>query len=85
LVFLLCEADQGALISRIGHVIVPGGRFLFTAPTQVHEWTDVNTGASCISLGRARYEELLGEAGFRVRATFVDKGENNHYDAEKVS
>jgi len=85
LIFLLDEADQAALISRIGHIVVPGGRFLFAAPTQVHEWTDVNTGAACLSLGQARYEELLSQAGFRVRATFVDKGENNHYDAEKAS
>jgi cyclopropane fatty-acyl-phospholipid synthase-like methyltransferase len=84
LIFLLAEPDQAALISRIGDIIVPGGRFLFTAPTQVHDWTDLNTGGACRSLGQARYEQLLGEAGFRVRATLVDKGENNYYDAEKV-
>jgi cyclopropane fatty-acyl-phospholipid synthase-like methyltransferase len=85
LIFLLVESDQAALIARIGDIVVPGGRFLFTAPTQVHEWTDVNTGAACKSLGQARYEELLRAAGFRVLGTLVDIGENNYYDAGKVS
>jgi cyclopropane fatty-acyl-phospholipid synthase-like methyltransferase len=84
LVFLLAEPDQAALIARMAEVIVPGGRFLFTAPTQLHEWTDVNTGAACRSLGQERYEKLLSEAGFRVLSTFVDRGENNYYDAERV-
>ena len=84
LIFLLAERDQAELISRIADITVPKGRFLFTAPIQVHDWTDVNTGAPCRSLGQARYEELLREAGFRVLATFVDVGGNNHYDTEKV-
>ena len=84
LIFLLDEPDQAALIARIADIVVPGGRFLFTAPTQVHDWIDVNTGAACRSLGQARYGELLSKVGFRVVATFVDKGENNYYDAEKV-
>jgi len=84
LIFLLAEPDQAAFISRVAEIIVPGGRFLFTAPTQVHQWTDVNTGAVCKSLGQARYEAILREAGFGVPATFVDRGENNYYDAERV-
>jgi cyclopropane fatty-acyl-phospholipid synthase-like methyltransferase len=84
LIFLLADSDQVALISRVANIVVPGGRFLFTAPTQVHEWTDVNTGAPCRSLGQAKYEEILKDAGFRVAATLVDIGENNYYDVERV-
>ena len=81
---MLAEPDQAALISRLAGIIVPGGRLLFTAPTQVHDWTDVNTGAACRSLGQERYEEILREAGFRVLATLVDMGEKNQYDVERV-
>ena len=84
LLFLLPERDQAALISRVAESLAPGGRFLFTAPTQRGTWKDMNTGLECTSLGRERYEALLEEAGMRVVGTDVDEGQNNHYDAEKI-
>lgn len=84
LLFLLSESDQIDLISRVAELLVPKGRFLFTAPIQVGTWNDLNTGLECSSLGQERYGELLRDAGFRVVSTYVDKGENNYYDAEKI-
>ncbi|NTV10577.1 MAG: class I SAM-dependent methyltransferase [Zoogloea sp.] len=84
LLFLLSESDQAALISRVAEILVPKGRFLFMAPIQIGVWNDLNTGLECSSLGQERYCELLGDAGFRLAATYTDKGENNYYDAEKL-
>jgi cyclopropane fatty-acyl-phospholipid synthase-like methyltransferase len=84
LLFLLPESDQAALIARVSKFLVPGGRFLFTAPLQVGTWADMNTGLECRSLGQARYEELLTQSDFRVVATHVDEGANNYYEAEKL-
>lgn len=82
LVFLLSETDQATLISQVAQILVPGGRFLFTAPTQIGTWKDLNTGHECKSLGHERYEELLSIAGLRVVATYTDAGANHYYDAK---
>ena len=84
LLFLLPESDQAALIARVSQVVVPGGRFLFTAPLEAGTWADMNTGLECRSLGHERYEELLTQAGFRVVATHVDEGANNYFEARKL-
>ena len=84
LLFLLSESDQIDLIARVAEILVPNGRFLFMAPIQVGIWKDLSTGVECSSLGQERYGELLRNAGFRVLATYTDKGENNYYDAEKI-
>jgi SAM-dependent methyltransferase len=84
LLFLLSESDQATLISRVAEILVPSGRFLFTAPIEVGIWTDMNTGIECRSLGRDSYEGFLTNAGFRIVATHTDKGANNYYDTEKV-
>lgn len=85
LLFLLPEKDQLALIERVAKILVAGGRFLFTAPIEIGTWNDLTTGILCHSLGRARYEACLNTTGFRVVRTFVDKGENNYYEAERIS
>lgn len=85
LLFLLSEKDQIDLIEKVATILVPGGRFLFMAPVETGGWTDLNTGIECLSLGRARYEACLNSAGFRIVATFVDKGGNNYYDAERTN
>lgn len=84
LLFLLPEPDQLALIERVAKVLVPGGRFLFTAPIENGSWVDQNTGMACQSLGRVRYEGCLNAAGFRLLGTVVDKGGNNHDEAERL-
>jgi hypothetical protein len=84
LLFLLPELDQAVLIARVSRIVVPGGRFLFTAPLEPGTWADMNTGLECRSLGQARYSELLTQSDFRVVATYVDEGANNYYEAEKL-
>jgi len=85
LIFLLGEDDQIALIRRVSEILVPGGRFLFTAPVEVGTWADMTTGHECRSLGRERYEAALKESGFRLVGRYADKGKNNYYDAERIA
>lgn len=85
LIFLLPESDQLKLIASVSKSLRPEGRFLFTAPIELGEWLDMNTGLECRSLGRDIYEKHLCGAGFRVLATFADKGANNYYDVELVA
>jgi SAM-dependent methyltransferase len=84
LLFLLEESEQVAFLRRVSEILVPGGRFLFTAPIEIGTWRDTGTGHECRSLGRARYVQTLENAGFCVIGTHVDEGKNNHYDAQKV-
>lgn len=79
LMFLLPEDDQLTLIRRVPGVLRPGGRLLFSAPTEVGTWTDVATQTPCLSLGRVRYEQALTEAGLFCLTSHVDEGGNHHY------
>ncbi|HEY0681987.1 MAG TPA: class I SAM-dependent methyltransferase [Steroidobacter sp.] len=84
LIFLLEESEQVALLHRFSEILLPNGRLLFTAPIETCSWRDITTGHDCRSLGHARYIQILQEAGFRLVGTRVDKGKNNHYEAQKV-
>lgn len=84
LIFLLDEPDQVALLHLISEILLPSGRFLFTAPIQIGTWRDATTGHECRSLGEAKYVQALSNAGFRVIGTHVDQGENNYYEVEKA-
>ena len=81
LVFLFSPADQERLIGRAARALKPGGRLLFTAPAQVHEWDDVLTGQRLRSLGEARYAAILRENGLRLVDSFTDAGGNHYVDA----
>ena len=85
LLFLLDAEDQVALIRRASGLLVPGGRFLFSAPIEVGTWTDLIAGQECRSLGREKYEATLAKAGFRMIGRYSDAGNNHHYDAERLS
>lgn len=84
LLFLLPESEQISLITRVANILVPGGRFLFTAPIEVGTWRDMNTGIECSSLGHNRYKEILEQSDFRIISTYEDEGRNNYYEAEKL-
>lgn len=80
LLFLLPATVQEEVIRRVAGALKPGGRFLFTAPWQVATWADKSTGRESVSLGVARYRELLAAAGLMLVCEHEDEGENHYYD-----
>jgi len=78
LLFLLPEAAQAALIARVGRVLHPGGRFLFSAPRIAGTWHDTLTGRTSRSLGVGAYRALLMAAGLHPVAFITDRGGNDH-------
>lgn len=81
LMFLLSAAAQRELVRRVAMALKPGGRFLFTAPTQYATWIDILTGRPSLSLGAEEYERLLSDAGLFLVNEYVDEGENHYYDS----
>jgi SAM-dependent methyltransferase len=84
LLFLLPADAQREVIRRVGEHLGIDGRFLFTAPHQVCEWTDVLTGLQSRSLGTRGYETALRTAGMSIVETYTDEGENNYFAARKI-
>ena len=84
LLFLLDPAAQALIIQKVGRVLEPQGRFLFTAPREPLEWLDGMTDQPSQSLGEERYKRLLCDAGLKWVADAQDEGENHYYLAEKV-
>lgn len=81
LIFLLPEDDQRKVIVRVARALAPGGRFLFSAPQQVCDWTDNLTGQPSRSLGEEAYRSALGRAGLNLIDHHVDEGENHYFEA----
>lgn len=79
LIFLLPEEQQVSLIHQVVRALKVSGQFLLSAPTQVHQWRDLLTGAQAVSLGRARYLQIADEAGFKLSHERVDEGDNHYY------
>jgi len=84
LLFLLDPAAQALVIQKVGRVLEPQGRFLFTATREPQEWLDGMTDQPSQSLGEERYKRLLRDAGLKWVADAEDEGENYYYFAEKV-
>jgi 2-polyprenyl-3-methyl-5-hydroxy-6-metoxy-1,4-benzoquinol methylase len=83
LVFLLPVADQADLIRKMSALLRPGGRVLFTAPTQKCTWQDILTGRESVSLGSDAYRRLLTAEGLVDLEEAEDEGENHYYFARK--
>ncbi len=83
LLFLLEPDAQARVIDNVGRALVPGGRFLFTAPEQAVEWLDAMTGLPSRSLGAPTYDRLLRDAGMARVGQATDEGENYYYFATK--
>ncbi|HUP24745.1 MAG TPA: class I SAM-dependent methyltransferase [Thermoanaerobaculia bacterium] len=79
--FLLPAEVQRGLIRKVAAALNPDGRFLFTSPTQVCDWTDVLTGRESHSLGAEEYKAALSAAGLSLVGEHEDEGENHYYDA----
>ncbi|WP_206185436.1 bifunctional 2-polyprenyl-6-hydroxyphenol methylase/3-demethylubiquinol 3-O-methyltransferase UbiG [Sphingosinicella sp. CPCC 101087] len=83
--FLLPAANQRKIIGRIASALKPGGRFLFSAPLEACEWTDILTGRLSLSLGSEAYCQALDAAGMDLGDSYVDEGENHYFDARRRS
>jgi 2-polyprenyl-3-methyl-5-hydroxy-6-metoxy-1,4-benzoquinol methylase len=79
LMFLLAPDEQVAVIPKIARALNPGGKFLFTAPTQKWTWQDILTGRESFSLGDERYRQLLHAAGLVLDGEATDEGGNHYY------
>jgi ribosomal protein S18 acetylase RimI-like enzyme/ubiquinone/menaquinone biosynthesis C-methylase UbiE len=83
LLFLLGPETQADLIGRAAAALTPGGRLLFTSPSQPCRWTDALTGRESVSLGADTYKALCARAGVRILGEHEDEGENHYYDGVK--
>lgn len=83
LLVLLARAVQRRIIEKIGRVLVPEGRFLFTAPAEASTWLDAMTGRRSESLGAEAHERLLTAAGLRLLATTEDEGGSHYFMSTK--
>ncbi len=81
LIFLLQPDVQRVVIRRVASALKPGGRLLFTAPTETGTWVDVMTSRQSASLGDEAYRRALADAGLVVIAEYVDEGESHYYEA----
>jgi SAM-dependent methyltransferase len=79
LMFLLSPDDQRNLIQRIGGILVPGGRLLFTSCAEALVWNDVMTGLESRSLGAEEYRRVLSAAGLSITGEYEDEGENHYF------
>lgn len=79
LIFLLEASVQTELIPKVANVLVPGGRFVFTAPRLACTWNDAMTGRRSISLAPEEYRLLLETSGLRVVDEPEDEGDNHYY------
>lgn len=83
LIFLLNRETQRELIHKVAQVLIPGGGFLFTAPADECEWTDVLTDRASASQGREAYKSILNDVGLVLSNEFMDEGENHYFDVRK--
>ncbi|MBK7428452.1 MAG: class I SAM-dependent methyltransferase [Saprospiraceae bacterium] len=84
LIFLLSKEAQEKVINKASEALNPGGKLLFTSPSQNTEWTDVLTGHNSFSLGAEKYTEILSSSGLKLIDTFEDEGGNHYYSAIKI-
>jgi len=83
LIFLLDADTQRDLIYKVAQALTAGGRFLFTAPSDACNWTDILAGRPSLSLGTEGYATILTDAGLAVVDEYLDEGDNHYFDARK--
>jgi SAM-dependent methyltransferase len=83
LFFLLDAELQRRLVAKVAGVLPSGGRFLFTAPSQICSWADAMTGRTSISLGHEAYRNAVEAGGMTLVRTHRDTAENHYYFAQK--
>jgi len=83
LIFLLTPEAQSLLIRKVSRVLNRGGKFLFTSPKRVCEWSDALTGRKSVSLGLEAYHRILIAEGLTPVGERQDEGDNHYYLALK--
>ena len=83
LIFLLPEAAQTALIAKVAAALKPGGRFLFSAPTEIGTWDDLLAGRRSVSHGAQANRNALTVSGFEQVKSREDEGGSHYNDAIK--
>ena len=83
LFFLLDEATQRLLITKVAAALKPGGHFLFTSPEQICTWTDGMSDQLSLSLGYDAYKTALEADGLALTGTLLSAGDNFYYFAQK--
>ena len=83
LMFLLPPDVQSLVVHKVARALKPGGKFLFTSPTERATWHDTVTGRESISLGAEGYRQLLDSAGLNLAGELSDEGSNHYYSASK--
>ncbi len=79
LIFLLAPDVQITLLHKIALALMPGGKFLFTAPHQACEWLDNLTGRRSVSLGSDEYRKIVESEGLVLVDESEDEGQNHYY------
>ena len=80
LLFLLPERTQRVIIRNVADALEPGGRLLFSAPSEICTWTDTLTGVESRSLGADAYLSIAADAGLTLAGEYTDEGESHYYD-----
>ena len=83
LIFLLPEDRQKQLLEKMSRHLKPYGHILFSAPHQICEWKDIQTGRRSVSLGSDAYRDYLERLGLRIIGDGIDKGESYYLMAQK--
>lgn len=84
LLFLLQPPAQVHVIGKVASALVPGGRFVFTAPPVICEWSDAMTGQRSESLGAEAYRRLLEAGGLSLSGETEDDGANHYYNSIRL-
>lgn len=84
-IFFLLDAEvQHRLLAKVATVLPSGGRFLFTAPSELCSWADIMTGRTSISLGYEAYRNVLEAESMSLVGTHRDNAGNHYYFAQKA-
>jgi SAM-dependent methyltransferase len=83
--FHLSETDQVRALARLTAALRPGGRLLFTSGREPGEISNPMHGVEFhyVSLGSARYREVLSGNGCPVVEEFLGGGDNYYYVARR--
>ena len=84
LMFLLEFDVQEMLIAKASRALKPGGKFLFTSPSERGEGPDILTGRQTRSPGGKEYHRMLVANGLILENETEDEGQNHYYFTYKA-